>query len=140
VNGGEVIKPSPRCQEEIWRLIGGFETALNYIDSPWFPTAVSFTVARDSVVIKDESGQSSIELRKGIITVNTRPCIMSVSKHEVVLYQCVIFSYERGRWIWFDRSVVPFLSKEYFEAEELYERLRHLFKVLAGHFTDKLGF
>jgi len=44
------------------------------------------------------------------------------------------------RWVWFDRDIVPLLSKEYFEAEELYERLRHLFKVLAGHLTDKLGF
>jgi len=136
----KIVKPNTWCQEEMWRLVGGIEMALGYIDNPWFPTTVFFTVSRDSVIIEDERRQNSIELRKGVIIVKTRPCIVSVDRHEVRLYQCDELDYESGRWVWFDRDIVPLLSKEYFEAEELYERLRHLFKVLAGHFTDKLGF
>jgi len=135
-----IIRPSPWCQEEIWRTIYGIEAELNYIDNPRFPTVVRFTVARDSVVLEDESTQNSIELHKGVITVKTRPCIMSVSKYEAVLFQCEKLEYEEGRRLWFDRNIVPFLDAEYIEAEKLYERLRHIFKVLAGHITDKLGF
>jgi hypothetical protein len=136
----KIIRPNSFCQEEVWKTIYGITAELNYIDNAWFPTVIRFTVARDSVIIQDESTQNSIELRKGMIIIVTRPCIMSVSKYEIMLRQCDSLSFETGRWIWFDKNVVPFLSKEYIEAGELYERVRHIFKVLAGHITDKLGF
>jgi len=75
-----------------------------------------------------------------LIIVKTYPCTMFVTSHEVELYQCTIEKYEKGRWIHFSKNIVPSLDKEYYEAEEIYERLRHIFKVLAGYITDKLGF
>ncbi len=136
----KIVKPDPFCQEEIWKLIRGFEAELSYIDNPWFPTAVKFTVARDSIIIEDESTKSWIELQKGRIAVVTRSCILTVTRYAVGLHRYFVLEPEEGRWLWVDRNIVPFHSKEYYEAEEIYERLRHIFKVLAGHVADKLGF
>jgi hypothetical protein len=135
-----IVRPSPWCQEEIWRTVYGFITELNYIDNPWFPTVLKFTVARDGVIIDDESSQSKIELQKGRIIVTTRMCVISVTKDEIRLYRYCVSEPEEGRFIYFDKNIVPFLDKEYYEAEEIYEKLRHIFKVLVGHVADKLGF
>jgi len=135
-----IVRPSPWCQEEIWKTVYGITAELNYIDNPWFPTVFKFTVARDGVIIDDESSQGKIELQKGRVIVATRTCVMAVTKDEIRLYQYFVLEPEEGRWIYFSKNIVPFLSKEYYEAEEIYERLRHIFKVLAGHITDKLGF
>jgi hypothetical protein len=135
-----IIKPNPWCQEEIWKLIYGINAELNYVDNPWFPTVIKFTVSRDSIIIEDESTKGRIELQKGRITVVTRSCVLDVTKYAIWLHQYFVLEPEEGRWLWVNRNIVPFHDKEYYEAEELYEKLRHIFKVLAGHITDKLGF
>ena len=135
-----IVRPNPWCQEEIWKTVRGLEAGLSYVDNLWFPTAIRFTVSHNAVVVEDEGTRNSMELMKGLIIVKTYPCTMFVTSHEVELYQCTIEKYEKGRWIHFSKNIVPFLDKEYYEAEEIYERLRHIFKVLAGYITDKLGF
>ena len=135
-----VIRPNLQCQEEIWKTIYGVEAELSYVDNPWFPTTIRLTISHDAVVVEDESTKNSIELRKGLITVKTRLCTMFATKYEIEVYYCTIEKHEKGQWIYFSKVVVPFLDKEYYEAEEIYEKLRHIFKVLAGYITDKLGF
>jgi len=134
------VKPSPWCQEEIWKTVYGITAELDYVDNPWFPSIVKFAVSRNSVVVENADSRGEIELQKGLITVKTRPCILVVDKYNLALYECTSEKHETGRWIYFSKNIVPFLSKEYYEAEEIYEKLRHIFKVLAGHVTDKLGF
>jgi hypothetical protein len=135
-----IVRPNLWCQEEIWRLIRRYEVALSYLDDPWFPSVVRLKVAADEVILQDEELMGSIELRKGLIAVKTRPCTMFVTRYEIELYQCTIWDYKKGTWLWVDRSHIPFHNKEYYEAKEIYERLRHIFKVLAGYITDKLSF
>jgi hypothetical protein len=135
-----IVRPSPWCQEEIWKTVYGITAELNYIDNPWFPTVFKFTVARDGIIINDESSQGKIELQKGRVIVTTRTCVMAVTKDEIRLYQYFVPEPEEGKWIYFSKNIVPFLDKEYYEAEEIYEKLRHIFKVLVGHITEKLGF
>ena len=137
---GKILMPNPWCQEEVWKLVGGIEAVLGYIDNPWLPTAVGFTVSRDSVVIRDENGRGEIELQKGKIIVKTQPCTLFIYPHMVFLYECGTGKEAEGGWIMLDKNLAPFLNKEYFEAGELYERLRHIFKVLIGRVADKLGF
>jgi hypothetical protein len=136
----KIIKPSPLCQQEIWKTIYGITAELDYIDNPWFPTVIRFTVARDSVVIEDESTKNTIELYKGLITIETKPCVMMISRNGIALFQRHNLESQEGRWVWFDKHIVPFLETEYIEAEKLYERVRYIFKTLIGHISDKLGF
>ena len=140
MNEDNIIRPDLWCQKEMWKLIRRYEVALNYIDNPWFPLTIGLKVAADEVILQDEELMGSIELRKGLIAVKTRPCTIFVTKYEIELYKCTIWDYKKGRRLWVDRSVIPFHDKEYYEAEEIYERLRHIFKVLAGFIADKLSF
>jgi hypothetical protein len=133
-----IVRPNAWCQKEIWKLIYGITAELNYVDNPWFPAVVRFAVSRDAVIIEDD-GNNRIELRKGVITVATRPCVMFVSRHNIQLYQCDELKEEEGAWIWFDRNVVPFLDTEYIDSEKMFEKLRYIFKTLAGYITEKLS-
>jgi len=135
-----IVKPNPWCQEEIWKLVNGITAVLNYVNNPWFPTVIKFIVSRDSIIIEDESSKGWIELQKGRIIVTTRSCVIGITKYSISLHEYFVLEPKEGRWLWVDRNIVPFHDKEYYEAEEIYEKLRHIFKVLAGYITDKLGF
>ena len=135
----EIITPTPLCQEKLWKTIQGVVDVIQHIDNPWFSAAFVFTVTGNSVVAKDVNDGGLVELQKNRITVLTRPCIATITRHEIELYQCTMLRYAKGRWMHFIKYVVPAVEKEYYQAEELYEMSMQAFKKLVGHISDILN-
>jgi hypothetical protein len=134
-----VVEPTPLCQEALWRTVQRIDVMVQYMDSPQFPAAFTFTVVGNSIITRDADAEGVVEVWKGRVVILTRPCIAVVTKEEIELYQCAAGGYERGRWIWIDRRIVPSAKKEYYEALELYNKLMYIFRRLTDHISNILN-
>jgi hydroxyacyl-ACP dehydratase HTD2-like protein with hotdog domain len=137
MSGDNIVAPTPLCQEALWRAVQRIDTAAQYVGNLQFPVALVFVVTENSIVIRD-ADEGVVELWRGRVNVITRPCIALITKEEVELYQCASGKYGRGKWIYFNKHIVPHAEKEYYEASELYDKLVHIFKKLADHILDVL--
>ena len=136
MGGDNIIEPTPLCQEALWKTVQAVVSTIQHVGDPWFPAAFVFTIMGSSIVVKDASDGGLVELEKGRVTVMTRPCIAVVTRQEIELHECTTARYAKGRWVRFNKYVVPYAEKEYYEAGELYEMLAWPFKAVASRIAD----